>query len=323
MAIANTGFYVNVFGQLKRLFASWVAELKPLFTFLGNRMSLDQTDQFIVHVDGDEVVVYLGGHDVSSRLGELDTQALNQPRRELAFDELLQCQGDDVKSIAISIPSHQLLRQTIYLPRAVVEEDLRQLLGFEVERLTPFHLADVYFDYAVINDSAVDAKVAVELAVVPRSVVDHALMMLGKYNVAVMGVFALDADGSLQKTLNLLPPERRQRHLPTATFRHVAVALLALLLLLVVIVTPLWQKRSVVVAMNIKIAEMSEAAGRASSLITEIDRLMSYQHFIRKKKEAQPTATEMTYRLTALLPEDTWVQRLSLEGRKLHLHGET
>ncbi|MDX8390448.1 MAG: pilus assembly protein PilM [Mariprofundaceae bacterium] len=308
---------IEPLGLVKALFFRWIAELGKLFPSLSSRLAMEPVGQYVVYVNGDKVAVFQAG-DV------LDAEGLNQSA--CASEELhvlLPIRSEEAKLIAIAIPAHQVLRKTIHLPSVAMEEDIRRLLNFEIERLTPFHLSDVYFDYVVSDHFIAGDKIAVELAVAPRLVVDHALAAVEKYGVAVMGIYAIDANGIVQHAMNLLPSERRQRQLSTASFGQIAAVSLALLLLLAVIVMPLWEKRSVVVAMNIKIAEVSEVAGRASRTNAEMDHLMTQHDFLQKKRMSQPPVTEMLNRLTVLLPEDTWVQDLSLEGRKLHLHGET
>ena len=48
---------------------------------------------------------------------------------------------------------------------AATEENLRQVLGFEMDRLTPLRADEVYFDYRVVSRDAAAGQIAVQLAV--------------------------------------------------------------------------------------------------------------------------------------------------------------
>ena len=55
---------------------------------------------------------------------------------------------------------------------AATEENLAQVLSFEMDRLTPFRADEVYFDHRVVGRDAAAATLAVLVAVARRDIVD-------------------------------------------------------------------------------------------------------------------------------------------------------
>ena len=68
------------------------------------------------------------------------------------------------------------LRKALDLPLAA-EDDLDQLLRFEMDRLTPFRAEDVVFAQRVLERDPERQRMTVELQVAPRAVVEQALAM--------------------------------------------------------------------------------------------------------------------------------------------------
>ena len=107
------------------------------------------------------------------------------------------------RALAITVPARQVLRKTLGLPLAT-EENLRQVLEFQVEQHTPFAPNAVYFGYLVKARDFESRQLTVELVVVPRAAVDPAIKTLEAMGVDPRAVFVdeLLAAGAL---LNLLP----------------------------------------------------------------------------------------------------------------------
>ena len=74
--------------------------------------------------------------------------------------------------LLVRLPAQQALRQTVELPLAA-EENLREVLRFEMARLTPFTAEQVYFGARVLRRDAAARSLAVDLAVARRAPVDR------------------------------------------------------------------------------------------------------------------------------------------------------
>ena len=76
--------------------------------------------------------------------------------------------------IVLALAESQVLRRTVELP-AAASENLREVLGFEMDRHTPFKAEDVYLDHRVLGQDGQRKRMTIELLVVPRRVADRAM----------------------------------------------------------------------------------------------------------------------------------------------------
>ena len=140
----------------------------------------------------------------------------------------------------LELPAESLLIRRLILP-AQVRDHLRQVLTYELDRLTPFSPEQVFFDARVTAVVAQGAKLEVELALCPR---ERASAWLESLRSAATPVTKLTWAGAWRDA-NLLPSEARPRH-----WRHLPWILTSLLVVLViallaaVLLTPLWQRRA-------------------------------------------------------------------------------
>ncbi len=75
-----------------------------------------------------------------------------------------------------------MIFKRITLP-APTEENLKDVLGYEMDRYTPFALEDVYFDYKIVTRDEANDSIQVLLMVVKKEVIDYYLTLLQRINV--------------------------------------------------------------------------------------------------------------------------------------------
>ncbi len=88
----------------------------------------------------------------------------------------------DRENLFLGIPGSKVIFKRITLP-APTEENLKEVLGYEMDRYTPFALDDVYFDYKIVARDEAHDSIHVLLMVVKKSVIDYYLTLLRRINV--------------------------------------------------------------------------------------------------------------------------------------------
>jgi len=73
--------------------------------------------------------------------------------------------------------SEPLLSRGTTLPLAA-EANLERVLGYEMDRLTPFGVGDVFFTYEILKRDRAKGQLSVELALIPRTWVNAMLNRL-------------------------------------------------------------------------------------------------------------------------------------------------
>ncbi|MCM2328181.1 MAG: PilN domain-containing protein [Lysobacter sp.] len=256
-------------------------------------------------------------------MGSLDTTG-----RRAAFRRLLEDgSGGGAANVWLVLEPEDVLVRTVAMPLAA-EEALRDAVGFELDRLTPFSADHACFDFRVTGRDATAQRLAIDLAVTARAPVASRLAELRELGATVLGVGVAADLASSGASLNLLAPEERERPATSPTVVAArALAAVAVALALVALVYPLWQKREAVIALQPRLEKAKAGADVAERLVKEIEKLAAEHNFLVEKKQAQRPAVVLLEDLSRILPDTTWVQQLDIKSnpkfRELQIAGET
>ncbi len=220
--------------------------------------------------------------------------------------------------LALRFPAGQALIRTLSLPLAA-EKNPRQVAGFEMDRLTPFAAAQVYYDVTVLERQPEQRRLRVELTVLPRVGVDPVLAQLRQQG---LQPDALDVAGG-RPGLNLLPPEQRARRGFWERRLHAALMVVTLLLIAAAVILPIWQQRLLVIGVMNKVGQLRQAADQTLTLRNQLDQTLEASRMLARKKETLPPRVDLLRELTLILPDDTWLERVQIKGDTVQLIGQS
>lgn len=216
------------------------------------------------------------------------------------------------------LPAAGALRRPLLLPAAAADR-LRDVIGFEIDRQTPFSADTARFDARILRRRE-DGQLETELVAVPRARFDADLQALGALAEGLAGVDVADDDGQ-PLGVNLLPPEsRRQRQAPQRQWQSLlaAVALLA-------VIAAGWQlldnRRNAADAFAASIESRSAAARQAAAQRQQLASLVEGAIALDRARANRPTTVEVLDEVTRRLPDTTYLEKLSIEGDRLTLIG--
>lgn len=218
----------------------------------------------------------------------------------------------------VRFPADQALIRVLNLPLAA-DKNLRQVAGFEMDRLTPFAASQVYYDVVVLERQAEQRRLRAELAALPRTAADPVLNALRQLGLTPDGLEISDG----RSGLNLLPPEQRPRRDWWRQRGRLLVIAASLVLVLLAALVPIWQQRVLVLQSLEKIERAQQAAGQALALRDQLDKVLADSRMLAQKKQAAPSKIDLVRELTVLLPDDTWLERLQLKGDTGQLIGQS
>jgi general secretion pathway protein L len=93
----------------------------------------------------------------------------------------------DRDNLFLGIPGTKVIFKSLSLP-SPTEENLKEVLGFEMDRYTPFALEDVYFDFKIVKRDPARDLINVLLMVVKKDVVEFYLKLLQRVNITVRSI---------------------------------------------------------------------------------------------------------------------------------------
>lgn len=303
----------------------WVGEIGRLvperFASLGGSGRVP-----VLAVNGDEVVLVEPRSAVGPET-RAELTGLDEPRRRGALRALLERAGESRSRARLCLEQAEALVRRVNMP-AATEENLRQVLAFEMDRLTPFHAEDVYFDYRVLSRDPAALQLAVQLAVARRELVDARVEKLRSLGASVQGVTVREDLGHGGAHLDLLPSEQRGER-ESSRERLVQWGLIGLvaLLALVALLLPVWHKRDAVISTFPIVSKARQDAEATDKIARDLEKQVADYNFLLAKKHGSHPALAYLEEVTRLLPDNTWLQQMDIKtvgkAREIQLSGET
>lgn len=244
-------------------------------------------------------------------------------RRHLSYLETMDDRAAEHKVLALS--AHQVLRKRLTLPLAA-EENLSQVLNFEMDRQTPFKADQVYFDALILKRDSAQNQMLVELTVTPKANLDAALNALAPAELALNAV-----DAQLHRThqpqhlagYNLLPEGKRlQSSDPQSRMRWILAGAMAVFIGLGM-KQSLAARQSAVDALQERTNDMQTKAMETAQLAKKLREEIEGANFLAVRKEKRSEATKIMLELTQLIPENTYLERVSFVGENVQIQGES
>jgi len=261
-----------------------------------------------------EIVISLEDESSSEPLGAypLDTPAAVDLR-----DQIGQLQRKADRAV-LRLPAEQTLSKTLYLPQAA-EMNLRQVVGFEIDRLTPFSVQQLYYDVLVLERQLAERRLQIRFVAALRARVDPILKQL-----AELGFQPDQVDVSGENAeLNLLPLEQRPKRGQALRRFNWASAGLACLLLGLVSVFPLWQYRNLAIQLLPKVNAAQQEAEKVLALRKELENAIESSGFLLQKRQNTPFVIDLLDELTHLFPDGTWVEQLEIKSNEIRVRGQS
>jgi general secretion pathway protein L len=280
----------------------------------------------LVLVEGDEVIV-IDPHAPPGAEKRANLAGLDDNGKRALVRSLLEGAGETRGRARAALRHHEALVRRVTLP-AATEENLAQVLGFEMDRLTPFKSDEVYFDQRVVSRDAADGQITVELAMAPRDRVDARVRELGSLGVSVQGVALRDDAHRSPDTFDLLPSEQRGER-ESARERTVRMSLIGVvaLLFIVALAYPVYNKREEVKAL-LPVVEKARADAQATdAVLRELERQAGDYNFLLTRRYTWYATGQYVEELSRLLPDTTWLQQLDIrnsgKAKEVVITGET
>jgi general secretion pathway protein L len=255
--------------------------------------------------------------------GSREIVRLPLAEREALAGALEQALDDDTRNLrrVLLLPAAMVLRRPIQLPVAALN-NLRTVLGFELDRQTPFKPEQVVYDSRVLRHEPGAKQVTVELALIPRERLQQALAELGGVAATLGGVDVRGPDGQ-GLGYNFLPPEQRRGQQNTRLWIHAGLIAATVLFLLMAMSQLLDNRAAAVEALGAESEEQHDQARAAARLRDNLEEAALAANFLAIEKARQPSMVLLLDELTRLLPDDTYLERLNFSRGELSLNGQS
>ncbi|MCK2127782.1 PilN domain-containing protein [Thauera aromatica] len=224
--------------------------------------------------------------------------------------------GAKPAAVAVVLPDDGVLLREITLP-PLAHDELRQALELEVLALSPFAAEDTVWGW---DAEPIAGRMRVRLVLAARAHVEAALaaerLRLGAADPEVWTAVAAPI------VLQGFAEGRRAQRKRAARLRLLSVLALTLLLVLALAATPVLQARERVFDAQQRYGELEREAaaalGARNALAVGNERVHALQEYLHGNQDPLVTL-EL---ITRLMPDDAYLKRLEIDGRKVRIIGE-
>jgi general secretion pathway protein L len=219
------------------------------------------------------------------------------------------------KPVFASIGIESALTGTMTVP-AAAEMRLSQAVAFEIERLCPFRIADARFDYAVTGRDRTARALTVEWAVVPSALVERCREAVSKLG---LEAFAIGVAGAQPRSPRYTFARYRQAR-PLRIGRPAAALIAGGLFFAFAAAYAGYASEAGRQHILAQIEASKAKAEQAKALRTQTQAMTAAIARLAGKTQS-PTPALILAELAQVLPDETWVQKFSLNGAEVRLIG--
>ena len=305
---------------IARFFRWWSSELAGLLPASWLAALSRGRQRLVVSLFDSEAVFY---HGRGTNLRELGSVALDAPAEgEIAdrVNQLVARVRARIEEIVVRLPRTSVLQRKVDLPLAAAE-NLREVLGFEMDRHTPFKAEEVYFDYHLVSSDSAAKRLIVDLAVVTRTRADEAVERLTGWALEPDRLEIEDGQDGNGGPFNLLAASMARANGGGLRRFTALSAVMACVLLAVAVYLPVDQKREALRLAEARLSTMLAEAAEANALSEQVAEFLTRAQFVVEQKRSKPTVAELLNEVTEILPDDTWLIQFGWKNNRLTLSG--
>lgn len=240
-------------------------------------------------------------------IGSVQSQELQRA----AFAQACAGIDPDDRRLLLVVPAAQVLSRRLMMPAAAAA-DPHRVVGYELDRQTPFRPEQVYYDVRLSPDPAPAGHVAMDFYAAPKAELDPMLERLALIGAHPDAIDVQAADGALAG-IDLLPPGLRPRRVDRR--RRINGILVAACVLLLVLVLSQWlaNRRAALAEMRDEVDAMRAKATQSEQLRTQLDGALAASKFLVQRKSENPSALAVLDDLTRRLPSSAWLDAMTLD----------
>jgi general secretion pathway protein L len=299
--------------RLREFWAWWSGELFELLPANLQKVIAQRQQKLYVEVVDDQLLMSLGNHAAQQEVLRLpvdtaDTEDADIPR--------------DVQQTLLLLPDNKVLSRHISLPVAA-EENLREVLEFEMDLHTPFTASQVYYDYTIIGRDDPPQTLTVDLVYAPRDAVESLAERATALGLQTDIVTCRRRDNNNLQPVNLLPERMRRARRIDVKSLNLALTVLLAVLLVVAITIPIVQKNRAIEEIEAQVQAAAAEAREGSELRQNLEKMADASRFLIEKKATKTLVVELIDEVSRLLPDHTWISRMDLSNGQLQLQGQS
>lgn len=250
----------------------------------------------------------------SNILGELSLD-MTERQRHAVLDRVNTEMGGNPRVVLV-VPNNAGLQRDAELPLAA-EAHLAAVCANELERWTPWRPDQAVFSVKVQERSEAEGKLVIELVAVPRFVFSRSAELLRDSRLLLVGLLRERPDQNPQFIEVEPESEGSRKVLRRARFAGILAACGVVLL----VAGAFTYKLIAIERLDQRLSEIGGEVEEAQKLAETAKKLTYQARYADEVKLGRASPIMVLNGLSALLPDDCWLEAMSMEGDKLTMQG--
>jgi general secretion pathway protein L len=271
------------------------------------------SDAVLLAIDGDTVTLLSRSRGTTTR--DLDARADDAGIQQLA--RLITTRGDLRRLLLFRVPPAHVLHKQLTFPTAA-RHDLEQIIGFAIDRETPFTRDDIYWGYVTRRTETTRGQVEVDLFLVPRHSIDP---LLGAARTAGLVPYGIEVDVAANATTVIPFGARKSGQRVRSQPSLVLLTATACILAAVAVALPFIGQQWALASADKIITSLTEPAREASALRRAADQLGDVVASLKAEQDRNGSALSVLAAATNALPDESYLTALSLKAGRLTMSG--
>lgn len=227
--------------------------------------------------------------------------------------------------VILRLNDPDVIYKELVLP-AAAKENLQQVIGYELDRYTPFKFDQIYFAVKAINEVNEPGQFRVMLILTTREILDA--LYADIKTIGLLPLFA-DYEGAPNDVeqgydyYNLLPESMCEKAAKAPQMIVAGLLATAFLLSGTALGLPVWLESRAVADLQAKIDEVEPEAKKIKTMQLEIDELTNYTKLLIEQKTSLPQVVTMLNTLGTLIKDDTSLAYAQYSEGHLQIQGES
>jgi general secretion pathway protein L len=221
------------------------------------------------------------------------------------------------RQVILKLGSDAMLERAVTLPLAA-ERDLDSVVGFEMDRLTPFAAADVVWQAEVTRRDPAQRRLWLRLTLVPRRTLQPWLDRLARAGLVPAWLEATASDGAPRRMMLDGKAAHRRGGRATAVAAGVAGVLA-----LAAVVMPFVMQSLTGAATESAIQALGPRVDRVEALRKRLADGAADADVLAAERVRVGNVLAVLAAVTDIMPDDTWLTELSLRQGRLNLSGQS
>jgi len=288
----------------------WIGQISDAFPKLS---SVRKRAAIVASYNGDILQLRLRD-DPNVLLGAIDPLRTDQPPPVLLRKADSATGGN--RQVVLAVPGAAALVVAAELPLAA-EDHLESVAKNELDRWTPWQPNQAAFTTKIVERSQAAGKLVLEVTAVPRFVFAQAADLLTRHGFTLIGLLRQESQSSsqfIEVESDIRSPSRSARRGRLAAVLGAVVALL-------LVASAFTLKLAAIYRLENRADQLTVEFEAAQTLAEQVKRLTHRARYADEIKQERPSATVILNVLSETLPDDCWLEDLSMDGSKVAIHG--